>query len=146
MDTKHDHDESAYTGGAGARPDDSAVVAHDESANTSGPSRPDDPAVVAAAAGKTTPERSDESSRQRQPSRRHNRGPPLEDDDDGLVGDLLVGAGPIEAYLRSLGVPNPNAFYLHRAGKLPIGKYGANLIASKRRLARHTQKITAPTA
>jgi hypothetical protein len=110
----------------------------DESADTSGSSRPDDPAVVAAAAGKTAPERSDESPRQR-----HNRGPSPDDD---LVGDLLVGAGPIEAHLKQLGVPNPDAYYLRRSGKLPIGKFGAHLIASRKRLARHAEKITAPTA
>ena len=61
-------------------------------------------------------------------------------------GDLLIGADPIEGYLKILGVPNPDAYYLRRAGKWPIGKYGANLIASKRRLARHAEKITAPTS
>jgi hypothetical protein len=94
---------------------------HDESADTSGSSRPDDPAVAAAAAGNKPPY-------------------------DNLAGDLLVGAGPIEAHLKQLGVPDPDAYYLRRSGKMPIGKYGANLIASKRRLARHTQKLTAPTA
>jgi hypothetical protein len=116
----------------------------DESADTSGSLRPDDPAVVAAAAGKTTtPERRDESPRQRPPSQQHNRGP-LPDDD--FVGDLLVGAGPIEAHLKQLGVPNPDAYYLRRSGKMPIGKFGAHLIASRKRLARHAEKITAPTA
>jgi hypothetical protein len=101
---------------------------HDEGVDTSDSSRPDDPAVVAAAAGKTTP------------SQQHK--PPYDD----LAGDLLVGAGPIEAHLKQLGVPDPDAYYLRRSGKMPIGKYGANLIASKRRLARHTQKLTAPTS
>ena len=121
---------------------------HDESVDT-GSSRPPDPAVLAATAGKATPERSPENPRQRQPSQRHNRGPPIDDDDDDddLAGDLLVGAEPIEAHLKHLGVPDPDAYYLRRAGKWPIGKYGANLIASKRRLNRHADKITrGPTA
>jgi hypothetical protein len=113
----------------------------DESADTSGSLRPDDPAVVAATAGKTTPERSDESPRQRPPSQQHNRGSPPDDD---LAGDLLVGAGSIEAHLKQLGVPNPDAYYLRRSGKMPIGKFGAHLIASRKRLARHAEKITAP--
>ncbi|HEY5965356.1 MAG TPA: hypothetical protein VIU42_15175 [Xanthobacteraceae bacterium] len=63
-------------------------------------------------------------------------------EEDAPAGDLLVGAGPIEAHLKRLGVPDPDAYYLRRSGKWPIGKYGANLIASKRRLARHAEKIT----
>jgi hypothetical protein len=63
-------------------------------------------------------------------------------ENDALVNDLLVGAQPIEAYLKTLGVPNPDAYYLRRSGKFPIGKYGANLIASKRRLSRHAENIT----
>jgi hypothetical protein len=63
---------------------------------------------------------------------------------DDLAGDLLIGAGPIEEHLKTLGVPNPDAYYLRRAKKMPIGKFGAHLIASKRKLTRHTQKIAAP--
>jgi hypothetical protein len=123
MDTnQHDQDASADIGGAEE-------------------SRPDDPVVVAAAAGKTTPEHSTRPVRHHQVSQQHNRGPPPGDDDD-LAGDLLVGAEPIEAHLKHLGVPDPDAYYLRRSGKWPIGKYGANLIASKRRLNRHAEKIT----
>jgi hypothetical protein len=105
---------------------------HDDPAAANS-SRPDDPA----AAGRPPPERS--SEKQHQPSRQR----PLDDDHDDLAGDLLIGAGPIEEHLRTLGMPNPDAYYLRRAKKMPIGKFGAHLIASKRRLARHTQKITA---
>jgi hypothetical protein len=72
--------------------------------------------------------------------------PQQHDEGDARVasGDLLVAADPIEDYLKILGVPNPDAYYLRRARKWPIGKYGANLIASKKRLARHAEKITAP--
>jgi hypothetical protein len=117
----------------------------DQSADT-GSSRPDDPAVVAAAAGKATPERSAADQRSHTPSQLHNRGPPLADD---LAGDLLVGRGPILAFLVSLGMPeDTDVYYLKRAGHWPIGKTsdggGGQLIASKRRLTRHAQKITAP--
>jgi hypothetical protein len=114
------------------------------------PSRPSDPAVVAAAAGKTTPERSIETQNPRPPSRRHNRGPPFDDDDEDerLGGDLAVGAEAIRTFLKSLGMPESvDPYYLKKIG-WPIGKSGtaksAPLIASKRRLVRHTQKIAAP--
>jgi hypothetical protein len=115
------------------------------------PSRPDDPIVTAAAAGKTTPERSTPRTNVHQPSQRHNRGPPLDDDDEPverLAGDLLVGADAIRAFLVHLGMPeDTDVYYIKRAGIWPIGKTGGdggNLIASKRRLTRHAQKITAP--
>jgi hypothetical protein len=114
-------------------------------------SRPDDPAVVAAAAGKTAPERSTENPHPRSPSRQHNRGPPLDDDDgDGrLAGDLLVGAGAIRAFLVHLGMPESvDPYYLKRSGHWPIGNTaGADgkIIASKRRLLRHLERITRGT-
>lgn len=69
--------------------------------------------------------------------------------DNNLAGDLLVGADAIRTYLIFLGMPEDiDVYYLRRAGHWPIGKTAdgksANLIASKRRLARHAQKITAP--
>jgi hypothetical protein len=73
-----------------------------------------------------------------------------DDGDDRLAGDLLVGADAICAYLIFLGMPNDteasDIYYLKRAG-WPIGNTAGDsgkLIASKRRLARHTQKIAAP--
>ena len=115
---------------------------HDDQSDDTGSTRPDDPAVVAAAAGKLTPEQSVANQRSHTPSQLHNRGPPLDDDNDDLAGDLLVGAEKIEAHLKHFGVPNPDAYYLRRSKKWPIEKYGANLIASKRRLNRHAEKIT----
>jgi hypothetical protein len=74
--------------------------------------------------------------------------PQHDDGDERLAGDLLVGAEAIKAYLVSLGMPeDTDIYYLKRAGHWPIGKTGGDggsLIASKRRLARHAQKITAP--
>jgi hypothetical protein len=67
-----------------------------------------------------------------------------DDGDERLVGDLLVGADAIRSYLVSLGMPeNTCPYYLRRAGKWPIGSVGRNspLIASKRRLARHADKV-----
>jgi hypothetical protein len=72
--------------------------------------------------------------------------PSQHDEEDGRLaaGDLLVGAQPIEAFLISLGMPNPDAYYLRRSAKMPIGKFGAHLVASKRKLALHVEKLTAP--
>jgi hypothetical protein len=63
-------------------------------------------------------------------------------------GDLLVGADAIRAYLVFLGMHEEvDPYYLKRAG-WPIGKSAAGkgglLVASKRRLDRHTQKLAAP--
>jgi len=69
------------------------------------------------------------------------------DNDEGsdLAGDLLVGAVVIRAYLVHLGMPeNTDPYYLKRSGAWPIGNTAGNagkLIASKRRLERHTDKI-----
>jgi hypothetical protein len=67
------------------------------------------------------------------------------------AGDLLVGADAIRDYLIFLGMPaDTDIYYLRRAGRWPIGKTsgdGGSLVASKRRLARHAEKITrGPTA
>jgi len=68
------------------------------------------------------------------------------EDDEGVAGDLLVGADAIRAYLVHLGMPgNTDPYYLKRSGTWPIGNTAGNggkLIASKRRLARHADKIT----
>jgi hypothetical protein len=68
-----------------------------------------------------------------------------QDDGDERAGDFLVGADAIRAYLVHLGMPeNTDPYYLKRSGNWPIGKTGGDggsLIASKRRLARHADKI-----
>jgi hypothetical protein len=66
-------------------------------------------------------------------------------------GDLLVGAEAIRDYLVELGLPATtkagDVYYLKRAQQWPIGKVSegrsAKLIASKRRLMRHAEKLTA---
>ena len=72
-----------------------------------------------------------------------------DEDDERLAGDLLVGAEAILKYLKFLGMPADtdvdDVYYLKRAKRLPIGntaKDGGKLIASKRRLIRHVEKIT----
>ena len=67
--------------------------------------------------------------------------------DDRLAGDLLVGADAIRAYLVHLGMPEKTAdpYYLKRSGNWPIGNTagdGGKIVASKRRLIRHLEKIT----
>jgi hypothetical protein len=69
-----------------------------------------------------------------------------DDGDERLAGDLLVGAHPIRAFLVHLGMPEEtDPYYLKRTGHWPIGNTaGADgkIIASKRRLIRHVDKIT----
>jgi hypothetical protein len=69
------------------------------------------------------------------------------DEDERVAGDLLVGRDAIHAYLVYLGMPEDvDPYYLKRSG-WPIGKSAAGkggfLVASKRRLDRHTQKLAA---
>jgi hypothetical protein len=72
--------------------------------------------------------------------------PQQNDGDEQLAGDLLVGADAIRDYLVHLGMPaDIDVYYLKRIGRWPIGKNGGDggrLIASKRRLTRHAEKIT----
>ena len=67
------------------------------------------------------------------------------------AGDLLVGGPAIEAFLIELGMPEKtDAYYLKRVGRFPIGKTsagkGGSLIASKKRLARHIDRLTRGSA
>jgi hypothetical protein len=70
------------------------------------------------------------------------------DRDDELAGDLLVGKAAIRDYLKFLGMPDDTDVYWLRRKRQdtgegwPIGSDGGRLFASKRRLARHAQKIT----
>ena len=70
--------------------------------------------------------------------------------DERLAGDLLVGADAIRDYLVYLGMPeDTDIYYLKRAGRWPIGNTGGEggkLIASKRRLTQHAEKITRGSA
>ena len=69
-----------------------------------------------------------------------------EEGDKRLAGDLLVGATRIAEHISVLvgePVDENDVYYFRRVQKWPIGKYGAELIASKTKLNRHAQKITA---
>jgi hypothetical protein len=56
--------------------------------------------------------------------------------------DFLKGAAAIAAHLRSSGlsVTDSDVYYLAKAKKLPIGKWGKNLIASKKQLSRNLRR------
>jgi hypothetical protein len=66
-------------------------------------------------------------------------------DEGARPGDLLIGADAIRDFLVGLGMPeSTDPYYLKRSGNWPIGNTagdGGKLIASKQRLARHTDKI-----
>jgi hypothetical protein len=74
----------------------------------------------------------------------------LDDADDRIAGDLLIGAARIREFLVHLGMPERSAdpYYLRRTGRgWPIfnsaGEGGKGfLIASKRRLIRHVERLT----
>ena len=77
--------------------------------------------------------------------------PHNDEGDDRLAGDLLVGADAVRAFLVHLGMPETtDPYYLKRTGHWPIGNTAGvdgKIIASKRRLIRHVEKITrGPTA
>jgi hypothetical protein len=67
------------------------------------------------------------------------------DEADTCPGDLLVGGDAIRAFLVQLGMPeSTDPYYLKRSG-WPIGNTaagGGKLIASRRRLSRHTERMT----
>jgi hypothetical protein len=79
-------------------------------------------------------------------------GPLLNDDVEPverLADDVLLGAKSIAEHITSLGFPvnETDVYYLHRAKKWPFNKYGVFLIASKRHLTRHAEKLLhGPTA
>ena len=71
------------------------------------------------------------------------------DEADVRPGDLLVGAAAIRAYLIFLGMPEeggngPDPYYLKpvRLANRQYRRRRRKPIASKRRLARHTEKLT----
>jgi|AmaraimetFIIA100_FD_contig_51_12495738_length_350_multi_3_in_0_out_0_1 hypothetical protein len=65
---------------------------------------------------------------------------------DDLAEDLLRGANAIADFLNSIGfgdVTVGDVYYLRRANKVPIAKFGKELIASKSKIVRHTRKLIA---
>jgi hypothetical protein len=75
-----------------------------------------------------------------------------DDDDDAPVpenDDILLGARRIAEHLtKLLGVPIDanGVYYASRMQKLPLGKFGMMLIASKRRLARYAHHLARGSA
>jgi hypothetical protein len=63
------------------------------------------------------------------------------------LADLLVGAAAIGRYLRDAGLPitDLDVYYIHKSQKLPIGKWGKFLIASKKRLSIKLRALVPPT-
>jgi hypothetical protein len=59
--------------------------------------------------------------------------------EERLADDLLVGAPAIAA---ELGVKEAAVYYIFRMKRLPIGKLGKNLFASRRKLRRAAQALT----
>ena len=57
-----------------------------------------------------------------------------------LADDLLIGAPAIAA---ELGTNIAAVYYLAKTKKLPIGRLGKNLIASRKKLRRATDTLTA---
>lgn len=57
-----------------------------------------------------------------------------------LADDLLIGA---PAIADELGTSVAAVYYLHRTHRLPIGKLGKNLIASRTKLRRAANALTA---
>jgi hypothetical protein len=69
-----------------------------------------------------------------------------DDEIERTLGDYVVGADDILAFLIALGVLPKDAtvdaiYYLRRTGRWPIGSDGGKLIASKRRLCNHASKL-----
>ena len=65
---------------------------------------------------------------------------------DDLAADLLRGGPAIAAFLQTIGWPEATVdkvYYLARSKKLPIGKFGNELITTKSRLTRHVRKLVA---
>jgi hypothetical protein len=56
-----------------------------------------------------------------------------------LADDLLVGAAAIA---KELGIPEHAVYYIHRKKRLPVGKLGKNLIASRAKLRRAANALT----
>lgn len=57
-----------------------------------------------------------------------------------LADDMLIGA---HAIADELGVEEHVVYYIHKMKRLPIGKLGKNLIASRRKLRLAANRLTA---
>jgi hypothetical protein len=69
-----------------------------------------------------------------------------DDETEQAAGDLLIGGQAIRLFLISLGFSSDvDVYYMRRCGRWPIGNDGAKLVASKKRLNRYAERISAPT-
>ena len=59
--------------------------------------------------------------------------------DEPVANDLLVGAAAIS---RELGVSETAVYHLSRMKRMPIGRLGRNLVASRKRLRRAVLTLT----
>jgi len=64
----------------------------------------------------------------------------VERHDEPVAADLLVGAAAIAA---ELGLSETAVYHLSRTKRMPIGRLGRNLIASRKRLRRAALALTA---
>jgi hypothetical protein len=64
----------------------------------------------------------------------------IEKHDEPVSADLLVGAAAIAA---ELGLSETAVYHIARTKRMPIGRLGRNLIASRKRLRRAAQALTA---
>jgi hypothetical protein len=65
--------------------------------------------------------------------------PSRDTDKDKLADDLMIGAPMIANFL---GISVPALYHLKRKKRLPIGKLGKNLFASRAKLRRAAQALT----
>jgi hypothetical protein len=64
------------------------------------------------------------------------------------AGDLLLGATEVAAFARELGFPDvteQDVYYWGKSGKLTLGRFGRQLIGSKRKISRELRALAAPT-
>jgi hypothetical protein len=66
--------------------------------------------------------------------------PARDADKDKVADDLLIGAPAIAEFL---GVKEDAVYHLVRTRRLPIGRLGRNLIASRKKLQRAVSALTA---
>jgi hypothetical protein len=68
-----------------------------------------------------------------------------QDDERRIAGDVLIGATRIAEHISVLvgePVDEDDVYYFKRVKKWPIGKHGAELIASRKKLNKHADRIT----
>jgi hypothetical protein len=69
----------------------------------------------------------------------------LSEINERLAADLLIGAEDIRAHLKLLGIEMEldGVYYAHKKKKLPISKFGNQLISTRSKITRHIQNLVA---